>query len=157
MFGMGTDKLEKRVTTLEVEMDEAQGNIQTLQAEMNTMEDLTAQHTTRLEELQTEIDNKAATIKSTEVPYTLSASGWVGESAPYAYDLTSTYPDDKYDVTIWLDEENATVEQREAIMNANTSSCIKNVLVANGEKPTIDIPVILELVDISEPEDEAVE
>ena len=79
------------------------------------------------------------------VEYTLLSTGWVGDEAPYVYSI------DGYDgktVNVHVDGARSTVEQIEAIMNAGIQGSLTgsaNKLYAFGEKPTIDLPVALEV------------
>lgn len=77
------------------------------------------------------------------IPYTISASGWHGSSAPYIYTITGY---DGKAVNVYEDGALATAEQLEALAAANikgSPTSEANILYAFGEKPTIDIPVAL--------------
>ena len=78
------------------------------------------------------------------IAYTLSAAKWAGNS----YSLEAEYPHNKY--IIYIDKGiNVTKEQIAAFAQANISSSLEsNVLTASGVVPTIDIPVIMEIVKI---------
>ena len=71
---------------------------------------------------------------------TLLSSSWVGNTAPYIYDLGI---EDGYDFEITL-SNTVTAEQFEALQDAQiTANGVDNLLRAYGDKPTIDIPVIV--------------
>jgi hypothetical protein len=82
----------------------------------------------------------------TIVAYTLKASGW--ENGKYSLEADSS--SSKYNV--YIDKGvNVTQDQNDALAAANISSSIgNNILTVNGTVPTIDIPVTLEVVDISD-------
>lgn len=70
----------------------------------------------------------------------LVANSWTGESVPYIYDLGI---DNSYDFEVTLASD-ITVEQLEALQAAQiVASGSDNLLRAYGEKPIIDIPVIV--------------
>ena len=74
--------------------------------------------------------------------YTLVSSGWVGNSAPYRYTLTGF---DGKTVEV-LENVTMSMEQLEAIESAKIKSNpteSANILYAFGDKPTINVPVIL--------------
>ena len=74
---------------------------------------------------------------------TLLASGWVGDSAPFTYDLgiASTH-----DATVLL-PNTATATEVEAVIGAQIAgNGTDNILRAWGEKPSIDIPVVVRKV-----------
>ena len=76
------------------------------------------------------------------VSYTLLASGWKGETAPYTYTITG-YDDKTVEV---VEDVNMTLEQLEVIENAkikSNPSVAENILYAFGYKPAIDVPVLL--------------
>ena len=88
-----------------------------------------------------EIDAMFA-VKPTMVSVTLVASGWTGSVAPYTYTLTG-YNGKTVEV---VEDVNMTMEQLEAIENAKIKSdprTEENILYAFGEKPTINVPVLL--------------
>ena len=76
------------------------------------------------------------------VAYTLSATKWSQSS----YSLEAEYPHNKY--TLYIDKGiNVTKEQINAFAQANISSSLEsNILTASGVVPTIDIPIIMEVV-----------
>lgn len=78
----------------------------------------------------------------TFVDATLYSSNWVGEEAPYTYTLTG-YDGNTIEV---VEDVNMTMEQLAAIENAKIKSdprSEEHILYAFGEKPTIDVPVLL--------------
>lgn len=73
---------------------------------------------------------------------TLSSSNWVGSEAPYTYTLTG-YDGRTVEV---VEDVSMTMEQLAAIENAKIKSdpsSDENILYAFGDKPTIDVPVLL--------------
>lgn len=76
------------------------------------------------------------------VQATLVSTGWTGDSAPYTYTLTS-YDDKTVEV---VEDVSMTLEQLEVIENAKIKSdpsSNENILYAFGDKPEIDVPVLL--------------
>lgn len=74
--------------------------------------------------------------------YTILASGWVGSSAPYTY----TIPGYEGKTVEVLEDVTMTMEQLEVIENAKIKgdpTNEANILYAFGDKPNIDVPVIL--------------
>lgn len=85
----------------------------------------------------------AIQMKPTYTAYTISASGWTGDTAPYTYTIEGF---DGKTVNIYEDVALATAEQLSALASANikgSPTSEENILYAFGEKPTIDIPVAL--------------
>ena len=73
---------------------------------------------------------------------TLSASNWTGNAAPYTYTLTG-YDGKTVEV---VEDVTMTMEQLRVIENAKIKSdpsSDQNILYAFGEKPSIDVPVLL--------------
>lgn len=73
---------------------------------------------------------------------TLYSANWVGSVTPYTYTLNG-YDGKTVEV---VEDVNMTMEQLEVIENAKIKSdprSAKNILYAFGEKPTIDVPVLL--------------
>ena len=76
------------------------------------------------------------------VQLTLSKSAWQGSAAPYTYTIPG-YDGKTVEV---VEDVSMTMEQLEAIENAKIKSdprSAANILYAFGEKPTIDVPVLL--------------
>lgn len=76
------------------------------------------------------------------VTYTLPASGWTGESAPYTYTIAG-YDGKTIEV---VESVEMTLDQLEVIENAkikSNPSVAENILYAFGDKPTVDVPVML--------------
>lgn len=76
------------------------------------------------------------------IPVILSTGNWAGEKAPYTY----TLPNYKGKTVEVVEDINMTMEQLNAIENANIKSDprnTENILYAFGMKPTIDVPVLL--------------
>ena len=72
--------------------------------------------------------------------YTLAASKWSGSSAPYTYDLGSTYGTN---AIIGFDSETRTQEQLETTSTANIKGSSSTKIYAFGDKPTVDIPIVI--------------
>ena len=80
--------------------------------------------------------------QSQYVPYTLLASGWKGSVVPYTYTITG-YDNKTIEV---VEDVNMTLDQLSVIENAkikSNPSSANNILYAFGEKPTVDVPVML--------------
>lgn len=78
----------------------------------------------------------------TYVQYTLLASGWTGEDAPYTYTITG-YDGKNVEV---VEDVNMTLRQLAVIENAkikSNPSSDENILYAFGDKPSVDVPVLL--------------
>ena len=76
------------------------------------------------------------------VSYTLLASGWNGTTVPYTYNITG-YDNKTIEV---VENINMTLTQLETIENAKIKSdpsSAENILYAFGDKPKIDVPVML--------------
>lgn len=76
------------------------------------------------------------------ISVTLSSSNWVGSAAPFTYTLTG-YDGKTVEV---VEDVNMTMEQLEVIENAKIKSdprSSENILYAFGDKPTVDVPVLL--------------
>lgn len=86
-------------------------------------------------------DNKAN--KYTTDIKTLEASGWVGDEAPYTYDLG-------YDATVDIEillPNTATQEEVDAAISAQIcGNGSDNIIRAWGEVPTVDIPLVVRKV-----------
>ena len=77
------------------------------------------------------------------MPWILEAVNWEGSAAPYTYRLDSKF--DEVDIEV-VENVNMTLEQLEVIENAKIKSdpsSDEHILYAFGEKPTIDVPVML--------------
>lgn len=76
---------------------------------------------------------------------TLLASSW--DSTAKTYNFESTYPNASYDIEVALDST-ATSEQAEAFNGAQiVGSATSNIIKAYGDVPTVDIPIILKVVN----------
>ena len=76
------------------------------------------------------------------VSYTLLTSGWKGSTAPYTYTITG-YDGKTIEV---VEDVNMTLDQLEVIEKAkikSNPSITDNILYAFGDKPTVDVPVML--------------
>ena len=86
--------------------------------------------------------NLANTPSNTVIQFTLNASNWVGSEAPYTYTING-YDGKTVEV---VEDVSMTMEQLSAIENAKIKSdpsSDENILYAFGDKPTIDVPVLL--------------
>ena len=84
-------------------------------------------------------------LKPTITTTTLSASSW--DSATKTYSFETKYPYATYDLEIALDST-ATAEQAEAFNGAQiVGSATSNIIKAYGELPTVDIPIIIKVVN----------
>lgn len=98
---------------------------------------------TKFNENWDKVDEVLGKVQSpTYVAYTLLASGWAGDTAPYTYTI------DGYDnMTVEVVEDvNMTIDQLAVIENAkikSNPSITENILYAFGDKPTVDVPVML--------------
>lgn len=87
--------------------------------------------------------------KSVTYTTALTAAGWQGEAAPFTQvvSVAGVIGDNSQVVEVGLNEENTTVEQRtvaRAAMLAPTARAENSVTItADGEKPTIDLPVVI--------------
>lgn len=91
---------------------------------------------------KTDLDNKAN--KYTAENRTLYANSWVGDAAPYTYDLG--YADD-FDIEILL-ANTADAAVVEAVVNAQISgNGGDNIIRAWGDKPSVEIPIIVRKVE----------
>lgn len=76
------------------------------------------------------------------VSYTLLASGWNNTTAPYTYTIAG-YDGKTIEV---IEDINMTLDQLAVIENAkikSNPSVDENILYAFGDKPTVDVPVLL--------------
>lgn len=80
-------------------------------------------------------------IKPTITTTTLTASNW--DSTEKTYSFESTYPSASYDIEIDIDGDNCTDEQLEAWIAAKPLSSSTNKIIAKGDIPSVDIPIIL--------------
>lgn len=79
--------------------------------------------------------------KPTTTITTLTASNW--DSTAKTYSFESTYPSANYDIEVDIDGDRCTDEQLNAWIAAKPLSSSTNKIVAKGDIPTVDIPVIL--------------
>ena len=93
-----------------------------------------------LNNLPGENDHPTTTI----VAETMSASKWSGDT----YSFEDVYPVANYNIEISLDNT-ATLDQVNAFNEANiVGSATTNTVKAYGEKPTVDIPIIIKAVSV---------
>jgi hypothetical protein len=86
--------------------------------------------------------NRAVAISKTLQTY-LYADKWNGN-----YYYFNEYPKDKYDIFISLDGTNSSKSQKEAFDNAEICGCAsQNIIRAFGEVPTIDLCVVVRVVE----------
>lgn len=94
--------------------------------------------------LQEQVDKKAD--KSITKSATLLASDWTGDSVPYTIRLTVAEATETNNIEV-LPPTNLTTDQRDAMCNADIDGGGQGVgwieLVANDEKPAIDLPVVI--------------
>lgn len=81
---------------------------------------------------------------STIIRTTLVASNWTGSSAPYKYSLGDY---DKKIVNVIYDTDVITEQQLEAARNAGIYGSPGSMLLAYNEKPSVNIPVVIGLVE----------
>lgn len=82
-----------------------------------------------------------------EVPIittTLSASGWDSDAKTYSFE--ADYPSANYNIEVEIDGDNCTDEQLEAWIAARPLSSSTNKIIAKGDVPSVDIPVIIKVV-----------
>ena len=84
-------------------------------------------------------------LKPTITTATLLASNW--DSAAKTYSFETNYPMATYDIEVALDST-ATSEQAEAFNGAQiVGSATSNTIKAYGDVPTVDIPIILKVIE----------
>lgn len=94
--------------------------------------------------LETLIDSVNSIAKPTYKQSTLYASKWVGDAAPYTYIVTG-YDGKTVEV---LEDVTMSTDQLGAIEDAKIKSdpsSTENILYAFGDKPLIDLPVLLKV------------
>lgn len=79
----------------------------------------------------------------TSTTATLSSSGWTGNSAPYQYDLGSTYADKKVFVGYNSSSSSSTSQKFKASVDAQITGGNGSILYAWGTKPAVSIPIII--------------
>ena len=80
-------------------------------------------------------------LKPTITTTTLTASNW--DSTAKTYSFESTYPSASYDIEVDIDGDNCTDAQLEAWIAAKPLSSSTNKIIAKGDIPSVDIPIIL--------------
>ena len=94
-------------------------------------------------EMEEYIDTAIKEIKPAYQEYLMIASGWTEN----AYSFENVYPSETYDIEISL-SSSATNEMVEAFNSATiTGSVESNIVTAFGDIPTIDILVIVKVVE----------
>ena len=71
----------------------------------------------------------------------LEASKWDSTSRTYSFE--STYPNANYDIEVDIDGDRCTDEQLDAWIASKPLSSSTNKIVAKGDTPVVDIPIIL--------------
>lgn len=71
---------------------------------------------------------------------TLLAANWVGTAAPYSYDLSSEVTNN---ALIGFNSESGTSDQESVYISADINGGSGTKVYAYGDKPTVDIPVIV--------------
>lgn len=83
----------------------------------------------------------------TKVEIEITPEQWLGDSAPFIYNLSTTYPSDRYGIRVFTDFINLTLEQLQAISDTSIIGSIDNNLYGLGVKPTINLPLVLEVTE----------
>lgn len=94
--------------------------------------------------MKTLVNSVNAIAYPTYTKSTLYAAGWVGDTAPYTYTLTG-YNDKTVEV---LEDVTMSTDQLDVIESAKIKSDpsdTRNILYAFGDKPSIDLPVLLKV------------
>lgn len=90
-------------------------------------------------------DGKAIAYKHSIKTSLLKSSKWDATTKTYSFE--STYPNASYDIEIALDST-STAEQAEAFNGAQiVGSATSNIIKAYGDVPTVDIPIIIKVVE----------
>lgn len=89
--------------------------------------------------LSTSEDILSTTLVETFENYTLSATGWVDNT----YSLEADYPSNTYDILVSSGAWSA--EEYDAFVKAKIIANAQNVIIALGEIPQIDAPLILKV------------
>ena len=90
-----------------------------------------------------DLDNKSN--KPTIVQLTMEASNWDSNGKTYSFE--NIYPSDTYDIDLSL-SGTCTDEEELAFLRARIrGSATSNIAKAKGNIPTIDIPIILKVVE----------
>lgn len=84
--------------------------------------------------------NDLAAVSNKSAKYTLAASNWSGNTAPYTYDLGSTYG---ANAIIGFDSAVGNTTQLEAARAADIQGSSTTKIYAYGDKPTVDIPIVI--------------
>lgn len=79
--------------------------------------------------------------KPTITTATLFASNWDSNAKTYSFE--TNYPSASYDIEVDIDGDNCTDEQLEAWITAKPLSSSSNKIIAKGDVPSVDIPIIL--------------
>lgn len=86
------------------------------------------------------VHDKLANVGHTATVVTLSSSGW---NSSNVYSLTSSYPDASYDIQVAPYSGMTTAQLKAWSLAKPVGSSTSNTITALGEKPTIDIPVLV--------------
>lgn len=83
-------------------------------------------------------------LKTERKAVTLLASNW--DTTTKIYSFETEYPNDSYNLTVFLNGDDVTDEQFEAWNNLSAvGSFSRNIITAKNTVPTVDIPVVLEI------------
>lgn len=93
-----------------------------------------------------DITDKPTLTYIVEKTATLSSSKWTGTTTPYSYDLGSEYADKS--VVVGFNATSGTKEQLEAVSDAVIQGGSGTQIFAYGTKPSVDIPVILQISEL---------
>ena len=94
---------------------------------------------------ESNVDLTDFALKPTITTATLLASNW--DSTAKTYSFETNYPNASYDIEVALDST-ATSEQAEAFNGAQiVGSATSNIIKAYGDVPTVDIPIILKVIE----------
>ena len=88
--------------------------------------------------------------------YTLLAENWEADevnSQIHYYSLEEDYPSATKQLDVYLNDDTASLIQRDAFVDAIMyGQSGENIITASGTVPTVDIPIILKVVTISNAE-----
>ena len=79
--------------------------------------------------------------KPTITTTTILAANWNTNAKTYSFE--TDYPNASYDIEIEINGDSCTDEQLEAWITAKPLSSSSNKIIAKGDVPSVDIPIIL--------------
>lgn len=137
-YNLGTKTVQEALDyVVNNKLDQADLDVHT----NNTTVHVTADNKT----LWNTVSNKAD--KATQITTTLSASAWTGSTAPYTYALSVSNITTSINVDITYNAETITEEQYNALSDAKIIQAVRSsgkiTFTAYGEKPTVNIPIIV--------------